>query len=202
MARIADPHRRETILDAARQVFLRDGFAAAHMSEIAKRAKIAVGTLYLYFDSKDAIARAIAAQAFARAASVIVPALERPLTRTSITTLIRRTFDAVFEDQTFGLIDIPVSDVEPTYAPAAYNEAKRSVVEAFERQMRDGTMRRDDPVMMADFFLILLRRAIVQSAHVGNRDPEPYASTLARFLAAAVLPAPTAVPAGRRIAKH
>jgi hypothetical protein len=57
-------------------------------------------------------------------------------------------------------------------------------------------------VMMADFFLILLRRAIVQSAHVGNRDPEPYASTLARFLAAAVLPAPTAVPAGRRIAKH
>ena len=128
MARIADPHRRETILDAARQVFLRDGFAAAHMSEIAKRAKIAVGTLYLYFDSKDAIARAIAAQAFARAAGVIVPALERPLTRTSIATLIRRTFDAVFEDQTFGLIDIPVSDVEPTYAPAAYNETKRSVV--------------------------------------------------------------------------
>ena len=73
---------------------------------------------------------------------------------------------------------------------------------AFERQMREGTMRRDDAAMLADYFLILLRRAIVQSAYVGKRDPEPYASTLERFLAAALLPAPTAVPAGKRIAKH
>jgi TetR/AcrR family fatty acid metabolism transcriptional regulator len=194
MARIAEPHRRETILDAARQVFLRDGFAAAHMSEIARRAKIAVGTLYLYFDSKDAIARAIAAQAFARAAGVIVPALERPLTRTSIATLVRRTFDAVFEDQAFGLIDVPVSDVAPTYAPTAYSDLASRVAEAFERQMREGTVRRDDPAMMADYFLIVLRRAIVQSAHVGKRDPEPYASTLARFLSSALLPAPAAQP--------
>lgn len=199
MARIADPHRRETILDAARQVFIRDGFAAARMSEIAKRAKIAVGTLYLYFDSKDAIARAIAAQAFARAADVIVPGIERPLTRASIASVVRRTFDAVFEDQTFGLIDIPISDVAATYAPAAYNDVATRVAVAFERQMDDGTMRRDDPTMMADFFLILLRRAIVQSAHVGNREPEPYASTLARFLSGALLPAPAAQPR-RRIA--
>src|SRR5947207_12273198 len=149
MARIADPRRRETILDAARQVFLRDGFAAAHMSEIAKRAKIAVGTLYLYFDSKDAVARAIAAQAFARAAEVIVPGGERPLTRASIATVVRRTFDAVLEDEAFGLIDIPLSDLAATYAPAAYADVVRRVATAFELQMRDGTMRRDDPAMMA-----------------------------------------------------
>jgi AcrR family transcriptional regulator len=190
MARIADPRRRDTILDAARQVFVHRGFAAAHMTEIASRAKIAVGTLYLYFDSKEAIARAIAAQAFARAAGVILPALERPLTRTSIATLVHRTFDAVFEDPAFGLMEVPVSDVAATYAPAAYNEVARRVADAFERQMRDGTIRRDDPAMMADYFLILLRRAIVQSAHVGKRDPEPYASTLIRFVSAALLPAP------------
>ena len=192
MSRTADPRRRETILDAARDVFLRDGFTAAHMSEIARRAKIAVGTLYLYFDSKDAMARAIAAQAFARAAAVIIPGLERPLTRTSITTLVRKTFDAVFEDQAFGLIDIPMSDVTATYAPAAYNDIVTRVAAVFERQMSEGTMRSDDPAMVADYFLILLRRAIVQSAHLGRRNPEPYASTLARFLAAALLP-PSAV---------
>src|SRR5436305_12986276 len=147
MARIADPRRRETILDAARQVFLRDGFAAAHMSEIARRAKIAVGTLYLYFDSKDAIARAIAAQAFARAAGVILPGLERPLTRASIASLVRRTFDAVFEDEAFGLIDIPISDVAATYAPAQYHALSQRVADAFDRQMREGTMRRDDSAM-------------------------------------------------------
>jgi AcrR family transcriptional regulator len=200
MARIADPRRRDTILDAAREVFVRDGFAAAHMTEIASRAKIAVGTLYLYFDSKEAIARAIAAQAFARAAGVILPALERPLTRTSIATLVHRTFDAVFEDPAFGLMEVPVSDVAATYAPEAYNAVARRVAEAFERQMRDGTIRRDDPAMMADYFLILLRRAIVQSAHVGKRNPEPYASTLIRFASAALLPAP--MPTRSRLAKR
>lgn len=187
MARIADPRRRETILDAARQVFLRDGFAAAHMTDVAKRAKIAVGTLYLYFESKDAIARAIAAEAFARGGAVIVPALERPLTRANIARLIGDTFDAVFEDKTFGLIDIPISDVAPTYAPQAYNALAVAVAQAFERQMDEGIIRRDDPAMIADYFLILLRRAIVQSAYIGNRRRDPYVSTLVRFLSAALL---------------
>src|SRR5205814_6999744 len=118
-----------------------------------------------------------------------------------IATVVRRTFDAVFKDQAFGLIDIPVSDLAATYAPAAYNDVATRVAEAFERQMRDGTMRRDDPAMMADYFLILLRRAIVQSAHVGKRDPEPYASTLARFLAAALLPAPVVQPRAQNVAE-
>jgi AcrR family transcriptional regulator len=190
MARTADPLRRETILDAARQVFLRDGFAAAHMTDVAKRAKIAVGTLYLYFDSMDAIARAIAAEAFKRGGAVILPALDRPLTRASIAKLIRDAFDAIFEDKSFGLIDVPISDVAPTYAPQAYDALTAAVAQAFERQMDEGIMRRDDPAMLADYFLILLRRAIVQSAYVGNRRREPYVSTLTRFLSAALLADP------------
>ena len=58
MSRIADPRRRDDILDAARHTFQRHGYADARMTQIARRAKIAVGTLYLYFDSKEAIASA------------------------------------------------------------------------------------------------------------------------------------------------
>jgi TetR/AcrR family fatty acid metabolism transcriptional regulator len=45
--------KRERILDAAVRVFARKGFHATRVSEVAKAAGVADGTIYLYFDSKD-----------------------------------------------------------------------------------------------------------------------------------------------------
>jgi TetR/AcrR family fatty acid metabolism transcriptional regulator len=45
--------KRERILDAAERVFAQHGFFAARVSEIAKEAGVADGTIYLYFKSKD-----------------------------------------------------------------------------------------------------------------------------------------------------
>jgi len=45
--------KRERILDAAERIFARHGFYAARVSEIAKEAGVADGTIYLYFKSKD-----------------------------------------------------------------------------------------------------------------------------------------------------
>src|SRR5258708_29023919 len=45
--------KRERILDAAVRVLARKGFHATRVSEVAKAAGVADGTIYLYFDSKD-----------------------------------------------------------------------------------------------------------------------------------------------------
>lgn len=45
--------RREHILDAAAGLFAEKGFEAATMAQIARRAELAPGTLYIYFKSKD-----------------------------------------------------------------------------------------------------------------------------------------------------
>lgn len=45
--------KRERILDAAEHVFAQHGFFAAKVSEIAKEAGVADGTIYLYFKNKD-----------------------------------------------------------------------------------------------------------------------------------------------------
>src|ERR1700704_282344 len=45
--------KRERILAAAERIFARHGFFAARVSEIAKEAGVADGTIYLYFKSKD-----------------------------------------------------------------------------------------------------------------------------------------------------
>jgi TetR/AcrR family transcriptional regulator, fatty acid metabolism regulator protein len=47
--------KRERILDAAVKVFARKGFYATRVSDIAKAAGVADGTIYLYFKSKDAL---------------------------------------------------------------------------------------------------------------------------------------------------
>jgi AcrR family transcriptional regulator len=47
--------RRQEILDAARQVFFERGFHSPTMDDVASRAEISKGTIYLYFESKEAV---------------------------------------------------------------------------------------------------------------------------------------------------
>lgn len=49
----ATPEKRERILKAAVKVFAKNGFYATRVSEIAKAAGVADGTIYLYFENKD-----------------------------------------------------------------------------------------------------------------------------------------------------
>jgi len=51
--------QRERILLAARRCFAEHGFHAASIADIAKTAEMSSGLIYRYFDSKDAIVRAI-----------------------------------------------------------------------------------------------------------------------------------------------
>lgn len=46
---------RTAILDAARKLFFRNGFGNTTIEDIASTAEVAVGTVYNYFDSKNAI---------------------------------------------------------------------------------------------------------------------------------------------------
>lgn len=61
MARITkDPLvRRNEILDTAEALFNRVGYEKTSTIDIAKTMKVAQGTLYYYFDSKDALANAL-----------------------------------------------------------------------------------------------------------------------------------------------
>ena len=65
--------RPAEIVDAALEVFAEKGFAAAKLDDIARKAGISKATLYLYFDTKDEIFRAVAQSAVAS----LIEALER-----------------------------------------------------------------------------------------------------------------------------
>ncbi len=50
---------RERIIEAATQLFARQGYAATGMSRILKRAKASSGSFYYFFDSKEDLLRAV-----------------------------------------------------------------------------------------------------------------------------------------------
>lgn len=73
--------RRKAILDAALDVFAERGFAAARLEDVAARAGIAKGTIYLYFADKRALfmelARGAAAPMLERMAALA--AIDAPM---------------------------------------------------------------------------------------------------------------------------
>jgi AcrR family transcriptional regulator len=58
-AETADSAKRRQIIEGARSVFLAQGFDAASMGEIARKAGVSKGTLYVYFKSKEDLFEAI-----------------------------------------------------------------------------------------------------------------------------------------------
>ena len=62
--------RRQAILDAALDVFAERGFEAARLDDVAARASVAKGTLYLYFEDKEALFEEVVR-------SAVSPILER-----------------------------------------------------------------------------------------------------------------------------
>jgi AcrR family transcriptional regulator len=53
LARRAPEARRQAIIEAALSVFVAQGFAAAKLDDVADKAGVAKGTIYLYFKDKQ-----------------------------------------------------------------------------------------------------------------------------------------------------
>ena len=64
---------RERILDAARRIVVREGFAALSMRKIADAIEYSPATLYLYFASRDEIARALCTEGYAKLLATFEP---------------------------------------------------------------------------------------------------------------------------------
>ncbi|MFD7127179.1 MULTISPECIES: TetR/AcrR family transcriptional regulator [Streptomyces] len=79
MARRADPAaRRDLILKAAVRVFARQGFAATRVDDVAGEAGVAKGSVYLHFDSRDALLTAAFEEYRAHSRAVIQQARTGP----------------------------------------------------------------------------------------------------------------------------
>jgi AcrR family transcriptional regulator len=63
------------LLDAAAEEFGENGFHEAAIARIAQRAGVAIGSFYTYFDSKEAVFRALVADMSAQVRATIAPVI-------------------------------------------------------------------------------------------------------------------------------
>lgn len=85
--------RRTAILDAAREVFFRKGLLAATMDEIAQRAELSKGTLYLYFRTKEEIYVSLLNEGM----DILIDSFKKALaSRAAADTLLRRLKDVYY----------------------------------------------------------------------------------------------------------
>jgi TetR/AcrR family fatty acid metabolism transcriptional regulator len=70
-----DPDKPQQIIDAAIRVFARKGYFNSRVSDIAREAGIAAGTIYLYFDTKEQILVTLFREKMAEFVSALWPAI-------------------------------------------------------------------------------------------------------------------------------
>lgn len=89
---------RELILTAARQIVVRNGFAALSIRKLAKEIGYAPGTIYLYFENRDALTREICLQGFAELSEHLDLVIEIADPRERLTALLHAYADFALQN--------------------------------------------------------------------------------------------------------
>ncbi len=148
MARTADPNLRQKILLAARGVFKDKGYAAARMSEIAERAGVAVGSIYLHFKTKEALCAALSDEINRRVLNESLPLLLQPNPAKAIDEGIRSAFRIMDEESDLlSLLYLnigfgPYENYEPTETDL---QVWQTFTQNLQKRMDAGVFRRYDP---------------------------------------------------------
>jgi AcrR family transcriptional regulator len=90
---VQDPNqRRKAILDAALEEFAARGFAATRLDDVARRAEVAKGTIYLYFRDKESLFQELVRAMLSPLIGAIESAAMRELPVRTLVELILDTF--------------------------------------------------------------------------------------------------------------
>ena len=110
---------REEVLTAARAIVLEEGYGALTMRKIAEAIDYAPGTIYLYFESRDAIAFELCRRGFEALYDALVPAASIADPQERVRELGRRYVSFGMENsETYRLIFME----DPDYASALFEE--------------------------------------------------------------------------------
>ncbi|HYB52903.1 MAG TPA: helix-turn-helix domain-containing protein [Thermoanaerobaculia bacterium] len=130
-AAVVSDFRRAQILDAARAAFARHGLADTTIDHIARGARVAKGTVYLYFRSKDEILRQLLDDALAELYRETVPPLAAPgPCREKLRQFLERTLD--FFDRHRDLLEQCHFELTPDMR----RKARRAVGRIFTAQTK------------------------------------------------------------------
>ena len=188
--KVAPEVRRGAILEAALAVFAERGFAAARLDDVAARAGVAKGTLYLYFQSKEdlfeALIRAAVSPVLAQVGRIAATPDMPPLKAL-------QAFFALFEKEVLGsnrklLLRLIISEGArfPALAEIYYREVVSQGLELMgslaRRAAQDGSFATAAPARYPQLIVAPLLVAVIWDALFAKVDPLDVAGFLRAHL--------------------
>jgi len=167
--------KRKQIIEGARSVFLSEGFDAASMGEIAREARVSKGTLYVYFDSKEALFAALIAESKRATAERNLAALdpEDPDVERVLAGFAAGLIEKVTEPEHIALVRMVLAAAEKfpsvgrTFYEAGPAHGAACLTAYLEEQNRRGRLAIPDPATTAWQFLGMCTHSLVVAILAG-----------------------------------
>ncbi|HEX7077079.1 MAG TPA: helix-turn-helix domain-containing protein [Candidatus Eisenbacteria bacterium] len=173
--------RPAEILDAALATFVEGGYAATRIEEIARRAGVSKGTMYLYFRNKEALFRAVVAHS-------MVPMVERGeeiarahrgSSRDLLSSILLTWWDSLEASPASGLTKLMVAEARnfpgPTrlFVKEVFLRRRRLLTRVIRRGIRNGEFRRVRPELAVRLAIAPILLASIWKHSFQQRESQP-----------------------------
>ena len=169
--------RPQQILDAALSVFAEHGIAAAKLEEIAARAGVSKGTIYLYFPSKEELFRAVVRQKIGPLianADLLIAA--EGTAEQQMRAYLKHQWDCLGSEESEGWIRLVVFELHKYPDLAAFHwdeivsQSNRILSEIIQRGVASGEFRPTDTLSTTRMIKALILMHVLWT---GPRAPSP-----------------------------
>jgi len=189
MARPIDPTLHGKILDAARATLSEYGYAHTRMADVAARAGIATGTVYLYFKSKDALVLGLTEDFNARLLAAVAPTLAHPDFATAIADAAHTALAVCAAERDLLkllYLNVGLSKLAEMTLPN-YDLLHQQLAAILEEKMGVGVVYTYDPKTLAELIIGLIDWAAQACLIWGNGDLTTYEATVIQMLQRALI---------------
>lgn len=170
------------IVNAALELFVAKGFMATRLDEVAQRAGVSKGTLYLYFDNKEALFKAVVE-------TLVVPEIERTEQQIEtfdgaaselISQLVKQWWESVGESQVCGLPKLIIAEagnfpeLASFYVEQVIGRVRGVIAKLISRGIATGEFKPCDPAYAARLLLAPMVFAAIYQHSLLPYDSEPF----------------------------
>jgi TetR/AcrR family transcriptional regulator, repressor for uid operon len=165
--------KRRRILQAAHGCFRRDGFRGASISDICTAAKMSPGHLYHYFESKEAIIKALIELRLEQESAFVAELTENADLVTALSMLIDRRLKRLRAHRFSLFLEMIAESARDPSIAAIVRRAERGTRELVSRLIREGQERgRVDHELDPDVAAMVIANIVFGLSHLAVvRDP-------------------------------
>ena len=164
--------RELRLLEAARDLFLEQGYAATSMDQVANRARVSKTTLYTRFPSKEALFESTIRWRCSAHGMVFTPeSFQEQTIENALTAIAQRFLDLLNSPEAIRVEQVVIGEsvrfpeVARIFVEAAPGQTVQTVSAFMAFAMAQGKLAPGDPVLMARHFLMVIK------AHSAGGDP-------------------------------